>query len=96
MSTQIELIDNKYEKFSEILPILDMEHKYRIRNELNDTLYLEPALFDNYYHITIIKHSAFTKRLSKPVSKEYLQQIIYYLGFKFNSCTCDISISSRS
>ena len=95
MSTQIELIDNKYEKFSEILPILDMEHKYRIRNELNDTIYLEPALFDNYYHVTIIKHSALTKRLSKPVSKEYLQQLIYYLGFKFIGCTCDISISSR-
>lgn len=95
MSTQIEIIDKKYDQFSEILPILDMGHKYRIRNEINDTIYLEPALIDNYYHITIIKHSALTRRLSKPVSKEYLQRIIYYLGFKFNRCTCDISISRR-
>ncbi|MBY9002714.1 MAG: hypothetical protein KGD73_01960 [Candidatus Lokiarchaeota archaeon] len=95
MSTQIELIDKKYDNFSEILPILDMGHKYRIRNEMKDTIYIEPALIDNHYHITIIKHSALAKRLSKPVSKEYMQRIIYYLGFKFNSCTCDISISSR-
>ena len=95
MNAQIELIDNNYDNFSEILPILDMEHKYRIRNELNDTIYLEPAIIDNHYHITIIKHSALTKRLSRPVSKEYLQRIIYYLGFKFYNCTCDISISSR-
>lgn len=95
MSTQIELIDKNFDTFSDILPLMDMEHKYRIRNETNDTIYLEPALFDNYYHITLIKHSALTERLSKPVSKEYLQRIIYYLGFKFNQCTCDITPSTR-
>ncbi|MHA1670801.1 MAG: hypothetical protein ACTSV5_09505 [Promethearchaeota archaeon] len=95
MSTQIELLDKRHDSFSEILPLMDMEHKYRIRNEVNDTIYLEPALIDNYYHITVIKHSALTKRLSKPVFKDYLQRMIYYLGFKFNNCTCDISISSR-
>ena len=95
MSTQIELIDKKHDNFSEILPIMDMEHKYRIRNETNDTIYLEPSLIDNHYHITIIKHSALTRRLSKPVSKDYIERIIYYLGFKFNQCTCDITPSTK-
>ena len=95
MSTQIELINSKYNSFSEIFPILDMEHKYRIRNEMKDTLYLEPSFIDDHYHITIIKHAAFTKRLSKPIPKDFLQRMIFYLGFKFKECTCDISISSR-
>lgn len=95
MSTQIELIDKRFDSFSDILAIMDMEHKYRIRNETNDTMYLEPALIDNHYHITVIKHSTLTRRLSKPVSKEYIGRIIYYLGFEFNQCTCDISPSTK-
>ena len=84
MSTQVELIDIRYDSFSEILPILDMEHKYRIRNDMNHTLYLEPSFIDNYYHLTINKHTSLSIRLSKPVAKEYLNRFIYYLGFKFN------------
>jgi len=95
MSTQIELIDKKYDSFSDILPLIDMEHKYRIRNDTNDTIYLEPALIDNHYHITVIKHSALMRRLSKPVSKEYIGRILYYLGFKFNQCTCVITPSTK-
>lgn len=95
MSTQIEIIDKRYDNFSDILPLLDMEHKYRIRNKINDTIYLEPSVVDNHYHITVIKHSELTKRLSKPVLKEYLGRMIYYLGFEFNQCTCDISPSNK-
>ena len=95
MSTQIELIDKSYDKLSDILPLMDMDHKYRIRNDIKDTIYLEPALIDNHYHITMIKHSVLTERLTKPVSKEYIARIIYYLGFKFDHCTCDITSSTR-
>lgn len=95
MSTQIELIDKRHDRFSDILSLMDMEHKYRIRNKMSDTIYLEPALIDNYYHVTMIRHSALTERLSKPVFKEYVERIIYYLGFNFNQCTCDITSSNR-
>jgi len=95
MSTQIDLMDKRYDNFRDILPLMDMSHKYRIRNEMNDTIYLEPALIDNFYHITIIKDSEQSKRLSKPVLKEYLARMIFYLGFKFNQCTCDITPSIR-
>jgi hypothetical protein len=92
----MELLDIRYDSFEEILPLLDMEHKYRIKNEkMQDTLFIEPSLRENYYYLTIEKQSFLREGLMKPISKEYIERVAYHLGFRFDCCALEISISKK-
>lgn len=86
MESLFDGVDN----FHQIISFLDQDHKYKIRNEKGDNyLALEPVGTNRMFYITLtIKETHIY--LSKPILKEHISRIAYYLGFRFENCTLDI------
>ena len=71
--------------FLQVISFLDQNHKFFIRNEVDDNfLILEPASGNEMFNIKL-KTSEKDISLSKPILKEYISRIAYYLGFRFEN-----------
>jgi len=74
----------------QIISFLDQHHKYKIRNEKGDNyLVFEPTGANRMFYITLTNKDTHIY-LSKPITKEYISRIAYYLGFRFEDWTLDI------
>jgi hypothetical protein len=78
--------ENLHQKIS----FLDQDHKYKIRNENDDNyLAVDPTGVESLFNIVLVNNETHIY-LSKPIIKDYISRIAYYLGFKFENCTLDI------
>jgi hypothetical protein len=86
MESLFDGVDN----FHQMIPFLDQDHKYRIKNDKGENyLALEPASTNKMFYIQL-KNNKTHIYISKPILNEYISRIAYYLGFRFDNCTLDI------
>lgn len=85
-------IFNGANNFHQIISLLDQNHRFFIRNEIDDNFLIIEPVTENEMFSVKLKTTEKDISLSKPILKEYISRIAFYLGFRFENCILEEKI----